>query len=86
MEANVGAPKVKYREIISRPYDCKYTHKAQSGGQAQFAEVAIKFEPAEPGTGFAFHDAIKGGVVPKEYVPGVMKGLEDMMGAGVLAG
>jgi elongation factor G len=86
VEANVGAPQVNYRESISRLYDCKYTHKKQSGGQGQFAEVAIKFEPAEPGTGFEFKNEIKGGVIPKEYIPGVMKGLEDMMGNGVLAG
>ena len=66
--------------------DVKYTHKKQSGGSGQYAEVAIKFSPGEKGTGFTFKSEIKGGVVPKEYIPGVVKGLEEMMTNGALAG
>ena len=61
-------------------------HKKQSGGSGQFADVAIRFEPGEPGSGFVFKSEIKGGTVPKEYIPGVLKGLEEMMGSGSLAG
>ncbi|KAH7290951.1 hypothetical protein KP509_30G070700 [Ceratopteris richardii] len=86
VEANVGAPQVNYRESISRPVEVKYVHKKQSGGQGQFAEVVIKFEPLEAGSGYEFKSEIKGGVVPKEYIPGVMKGLEECMSNGVLAG
>ncbi|KAH7440420.1 hypothetical protein KP509_04G106300 [Ceratopteris richardii] len=86
VEANVGAPQVNYRESISRPVEVKYVHKKQSGGQGQFAEVVVKFEPLEPGSGYEFKSEIKGGVVPKEYIPGVMKGLEECMSNGVLAG
>ena len=66
-------PQVNYRESISRPSDVRYVHKKQSGGSGQFADVAIKFEPAEPGTGFEFRSEIKGGAIPKEYIPGVTK-------------
>lgn len=86
VECDVGAPQVNYREGISRASDVRYVHKKQSGGSGQFADVAIKFEPGEPGTGFEFVSEIKGGVVPKEYIPGVMKGLEEMMSSGSLAG
>lgn len=64
----------------------RYVHKKQSGGSGQFADIAIRFEPAEPGTGFEFVSEIKGGVVPKEYIPAVQKGLAEMMNSGVLAG
>jgi hypothetical protein len=67
----VGAPQVNYRESISRPNDIRYTHKKQSGGSGQFADVAIRFEPGEPGSGFVFRSEIKGGAVPKEYIPGM---------------
>merc|ERR1740138_1846624 len=86
VEANVGAPQVNYRESISKPGEVKYTHKKQSGGSGQYAEVQIKFEPLEPGSGFEFTTDLKGGSVPKEYIPGVSTGLEQMMGAGVIAG
>ncbi|CAL5228677.1 g11850 [Coccomyxa viridis] len=86
VDCDVGAPQVNYRESISQLADIKYTHKKQSGGSGQFAEVAIRFEPGEPGTGFEFRSEIKGGTVPKEYIPGVTKGLEEMMSSGVLAG
>merc|ERR1719353_897810 len=86
VECDVGAPQVNYRESISKPSTVKYTHKKQSGGSGQFADVEIKFEPGEPGTGFEFVSEIKGGAVPKEYIPGVSKGLQDMMGASIMAG
>jgi elongation factor G len=84
--ANVGAPQVNYRESINKAHEIRYVHKKQSGGSGQFADVAIRFEPAEPGTGFEFVSEIKGGVVPKEFVPAIQKGLAEMMGSGVLAG
>ncbi|XP_057849109.2 elongation factor G, chloroplastic [Cryptomeria japonica] len=86
VEANVGAPQVNYRESVSKTAEVKYVHKKQSGGQGQFADITIRFEPMEAGGGYEFKSAIKGGVVPKEYIPGVMKGLEECMGNGVLAG
>jgi elongation factor G len=86
VECNVGAPQVNYRESISKNSEHRYVHKKQSGGSGQFGDVAIRFEPLEPGSGFEFSNEIKGGVVPKEFIPGVQKGLEDMMNAGPLAG
>lgn len=86
MEANVGAPQVNYRESISRVSEVKYVHKKQSGGQGQFADITVRFEPLESGSGYEFKSEIKGGAVPREYVPGVMKGLEECMSNGVLAG
>ena len=86
VEANVGAPQVNYRESISKSASVKYTHKKQSGGSGQYAEVQIKFEPMEPGSGFEFTTDLKGGSVPKEYIPGVASGLEMMMGSGIIAG
>ena len=64
---------MNYRESISKPADVRYVHKKQSGGSGQFADVAIRFEPSEPGEGFVFKSDIKGGAVPKEYIPGVVK-------------
>ena len=86
VECEVGAPQVNYREGISRTAEIRYVHKKQSGGSGQFADIAVKFEPGESGTGFEFVSEIKGGVVPKEYIPGVVKGLEEMMSSGSLAG
>ncbi|PNH03241.1 Elongation factor G, chloroplastic [Tetrabaena socialis] len=86
VECDVGAPQVNYREGISRQNEVRYVHKKQSGGSGQFADVAIRFEPGEPGSGFIFKSEIKGGSVPKEYVPGVVKGLEECMSSGSLAG
>lgn len=64
---------MNYRESISKPADVRYVHKKQSGGSGQFADVAIRFEPSDPGAGFVFKSDIKGGAVPKEYIPGVVK-------------
>ena len=86
VDANVGAPQVAYRETITKAYTEDYTHKKQSGGSGQFARVIIVFEPLPPGSGFLFETKIVGGSVPKEYIPGVEKGLESMLGSGVLAG
>ncbi|MCT4552290.1 MAG: elongation factor G [Alphaproteobacteria bacterium] len=86
VECNVGAPQVAYRETISQEVTQDYTHKKQSGGSGQFAKVKIKFEPQEPGFGFEFESTITGGNVPKEYIPGVEKGLKSAMQTGVLAG
>lgn len=77
---------MNYRESISRIAEVKYTHKKQSGGAGQFAEIIVRFEPLEAGSGYEFKSEIRGGTVPKEYVPGVMKGLEESMSNGVLAG
>lgn len=86
VEVNVGAPQVAYREKITRRVEKDYTHKKQSGGTGQFARVKFIVEPNEPGAGFEFKSSIVGGSVPKEYIPGVEKGLESVLGAGVLAG
>ncbi len=86
VDANVGEPQVAYRETITKPCDIEYTHKKQSGGAGQFARVKIKFEPTEDHTGFEFVNTVVGGNVPKEYVPGVEKGLKSAMESGVIAG
>ena len=86
VEANVGAPQVAYRETVSRAAEIDYTHKKQTGGAGQFARIKLEIIPAEPGEGYAFESAVVGGSVPKEYVPGVEKGIESIMGSGPLAG
>jgi elongation factor G len=86
VEANIGAPQVAYRESLSKKAEIDYTHKKQTGGTGQFARVKLVFEPGEAGTGFVFESAIVGGAVPKEYVPGVVKGLESVKDNGLLAG
>jgi len=86
VEANVGAPQVAYRETIPKKVEVNYTHKKQSGGAGQFAKLTLVFEPLEPASGFVFESKIVGGAVPKEYVPGVEKGLESIKESGVLAG
>ncbi|MGE3246835.1 MAG: elongation factor G [Beijerinckiaceae bacterium] len=86
VEVNVGAPQVAYREKVTKTIEHDYTHKKQSGGSGQFARVKFIVEPNEQGKGFEFESKIVGGSVPKEYIPGVEKGLESVLGAGVLAG
>src|SRR6478609_1136946 len=86
VEANVGAPQVAYREYLAKPVDLTYTHKKQSGGSGQFAEIKINVAPAERGSGFQFFDEIKGGNVPKEYIPSVEKGLRETAETGSLIG
>ncbi len=86
VEANIGAPQVAYRETITKPFEVDYTHKKQSGGSGQFARVIIKFEPGEAGSGFVFEQKIVGGSIPKEYIPGVIKGLEGAKDTGIIAG
>jgi elongation factor G len=86
VEANIGAPQVAYRESLGKATDIDYTHKKQTGGTGQFARVKIKFEPGEQGSGFVFESAIVGGAVPKEFIPGVEKGLTSAKENGLLAG
>jgi elongation factor G len=86
VDANIGAPQVAFREKLTRAAEVDYTHKKQTGGSGQFARVKIVAEPTEPGKPFEFENEIVGGAVPKEYIPGVEKGLESVLGAGVLAG
>ncbi|MDP1724801.1 MAG: elongation factor G [Alphaproteobacteria bacterium] len=86
VEANVGAPQVAYRETITKTIEYDYTHKKQSGGAGQFARVKIRFEPVEAGQGYEFKSAIVGGSVPREYIPGVEKGLDAAKDTGVVAG
>jgi elongation factor G len=86
VEANVGAPQVAYRESLARPVELTYTHKKQSGGSGQFGEVKVALEPGERGTGIEFIDEIKGGNVPREYIPSVEKGMRETAETGSLIG
>src|SRR3954471_23317135 len=86
VDANIGAPQVAYRERITKKVTVDYQHKKQTGGTGQFAQVKIVVEPNEIGAGFVFENDVVGGAVPKEYIPGVEKGLESVLGAGILAG
>ena len=86
VEANIGAPQVAYRETISHEIEHTYTHKKQSGGSGQFAEVKLEIAPTEPGEGYSFESRIVGGAVPKEYIPGVEKGIKSVTDSGPLAG
>ena len=86
VEANIGAPQVAYRETISTQAEIDYTHKKQTGGTGQFARVKLVITPTEPGEGYSFESKIVGGAVPKEYIPGVEKGIKSVMDSGPLAG
>ncbi|MFN3259434.1 MAG: elongation factor G [Pikeienuella sp.] len=86
VEANIGAPQVAYRETVSHDAEIDYTHKKQSGGSGQFARVKMVIKPMEPGEGYSFESKIVGGSIPKEYIPGVEKGIKSVMDSGPLAG
>ncbi len=86
VEANIGAPQVAYRETITKETEVDYTHKKQTGGSGQFARMTVIFSPGEPGTGFVFESEIVGGNIPKEYIPGVEKGIDQAKETGVVAG
>ena len=86
VEANIGAPQVAYRETIQGTATVDYTHKKQSGGAGQFAKVKLSVEPLEPGKGREIENIVKGGSIPKEFIPGVEKGIEGVADSGILAG
>ena len=85
-EVTVGSPQVAYRETITRKNEITYTHKKQSGGSGQYAEVTLDFEPLPPGSGYVFENKVTGGDIPKEFIPGVEKGLNAARETGVMAG
>ena len=87
VDANIGAPQVAYRETLTKSFEMDHTHKKQSGGAGQFARVKILFEPSEkPGVGYSFESKVVGGNVPKEFIPGVEKGIRDSANNGILCG
>jgi elongation factor G len=86
INANIGAPQVAFRERITQRVEHSYTHKKQTGGTGQFAAVTLVVEPNEPGKGYEFESKVVGGAVPKEYIPGVEKGVESVLSSGVVAG
>ncbi|OQW46681.1 MAG: elongation factor G [Proteobacteria bacterium SG_bin6] len=86
VEANVGAPQVAYREYLAKPVELTYTHKKQSGGSGQFGEVRVQLKPGERGSGYQFFDEVKGGNIPKEYIPSVEKGMRESAESGHLIG
>jgi elongation factor G len=86
VDANIGAPQVAYRETITRAAEIDYIHRKQTGGSGQFARVKVRFEPLPPGSGFVFENSVVGGTVPKEFVPGVEKGLRGASEGGIIAG
>jgi elongation factor G len=86
VEANVGAPQVAYRESLARKVDVDYTHKKQSGGSGQFGRIKFTVEPGERGSGIVFNDEVKGGNIPKEYIPSVEKGIREVAASGSLIG
>ncbi len=86
VDANIGAPQVAYRETITRAAEIDYIHRKQTGGSGQFARVKVRFEPLPPGSGFVFENSVVGGTVPKEFVPGVEKGIRGASENGIIAG
>ena len=86
VEANIGQPQVAYRETITRESDIDYTHKKQSGGSGQFARIKMRVIPQQPGEGYEFESQIVGGAIPKEYIPGVEKGIDSIRDTGLLVG
>jgi elongation factor G len=86
VESNIGKPEVAYREAIAKKVACEYKYAKQSGGRGQYGHVLIEIEPGEPGSGFVFENAVVGGVIPKEFIPAIEKGVKRGDGRGVLAG
>jgi elongation factor G len=86
VECNVGKPEVAYREAIAKKVNCEHKFVRQTGGHGQYGHVKLELEPLERGKGFVFENAIVGGLIPKEFIPSIEKGVKDAMGRGVLAG